>query len=60
MPVRVAVPSLRDSDQYFSLPSTPPAAACWAKLFRPAKRDWGGGGSGIGRPLKALSNREEQ
>src|ERR1039458_2206191 len=41
-PVRVPVPSLRDSGRYSDLPSTPPAAACWAKLFRPAKRDWRG------------------
>src|ERR1035438_3627810 len=27
--------SLRDSGSFFALPSTPPSAACWAKLFRP-------------------------
>src|ERR1019366_6704541 len=26
--------SLRDSDQFPTLPSAPPAAPCWAKLFR--------------------------
>jgi hypothetical protein len=28
------VPSLRDSDLFPTLPSTPPSAPCWAKLFR--------------------------
>ena len=28
------LPSLRDSDQIFHLPSTPPSAPCWAKLSR--------------------------
>src|SRR5271157_5353660 len=30
-----AVPPLRGSDSFLILPSTPPAAPCWAKLFRP-------------------------
>src|SRR5271157_1745597 len=30
-----SVPSLRDSSRISDLPSTPPAAPCWAKLFRP-------------------------
>src|ERR1019366_3206898 len=30
-----SVPSLRDSHLFPTQPSTPPAAPCWAKLFRP-------------------------
>src|SRR5271157_4968134 len=30
-----AVPPLRGSDSFLILPSTPPSAPCWAKLFRP-------------------------
>src|SRR5271165_4799597 len=33
------VPSLRDSIQFHTLPSTPPSASCWAKLFRPCGAD---------------------
>src|SRR5271166_583728 len=29
------VPPLRGSDSFPTLPSTPPSAPCWAKLFRP-------------------------
>src|SRR5664280_129751 len=32
--------SLRDSDLFPTPPSTPPAAPCWARLCRPAKRGW--------------------